>query len=278
MNSAGMFIAARLVTAVSASGIVPVALALVGDRVPYERRGRALGWLFGAMAGIAFGSTLGALAEPVIGWRGLFFVVAGLAAVVLAALVPRRDGLGGRPPSDAPRAKPRDVVAGYVRLLGLSRARRTYAYVLINAVLQSGVYTWLGVYLARRYHLGDVGIGLALLGYGVPGFLLGPLIGRVTRPPRSGDDPDRLGRGRSCCAAAGPARTGRGGGRGRNLVVARLRPHPAAAGRDRHPAAGQARPGHGVQRVHPLRPASGAWPSRASSTPPGSPSPWSSSA
>ncbi len=257
MNSAGMFIAARLVTAVSASGIVPVALALVGDRVPYERRGRALGWLFGAMAGgIAFGSTLGALAEPVIGWRGLFFVVAGLAAVVLAALVPRRDGLGGRPPSDAPRAKPRDVVAGYVRLLGLSRARRTYAYVLINAVLQSGVYTWLGVYLARRYHLGDVGIGLALLGYGVPGFLLGPLIGRVTRPPRSGDDP----------------------GRGRNLVVARLRPHPAAAGRDRHPAAGQARPGHGVQRVHPLRPASGAWPSRASSTPPGSPSPWSSSA
>jgi len=150
VNSAGMFIAARLVTAVGASGIVPVALALVGDLVPYERRGRALGWLFGAMAGIAFGSTLGALAEPVIGWRGLFFVVAGLAAVVLAALVPRRDGLGGRPPPDARRAKPRDVVAGYVRLLGLSRARHTYAYVLLNAVLQSGVYTWLGVYLARR--------------------------------------------------------------------------------------------------------------------------------
>lgn len=80
----------------------------------------------------------------------------------------------GRPPPDARRAKPRDVVAEYVRLLGLSRARRTYAYVLLNAVLQSGVYTWLGVYLARRYHLGDVGIGLALLGYGVPGFLLGP--------------------------------------------------------------------------------------------------------
>lgn len=105
-----------------------------------------------------------------------------------------RDGLGGRPSPDARRAKPRDVVAGYVRLLGLSRARRTYAYVLVNAVLQSGVYTWLGVYLARRYHLGDVGIGLALLGYGVPGFLLGPLIGRVA---------DRRGRARMVPAGLG---------------------------------------------------------------------------
>jgi predicted MFS family arabinose efflux permease len=38
--------------------------------------------------------------------------------------------------------------------------------------------TWLGVFFARRYNLGEIGIGLALLGYGVPGFLLGPVIGR----------------------------------------------------------------------------------------------------
>jgi len=40
------------------------------------------------------------------------------------------------------------------------------------------VFTWLGLYLQHRFGLGEVGIGLALLGYGVPGFLLGPLIGR----------------------------------------------------------------------------------------------------
>ncbi len=54
-----------------------------------------------------------------------------------------------------------------------------YAYVLLNAVFHSGVFTWLGLYFARRYGLGEVGIGLALLGYGVPGFLLGPPIGRL---------------------------------------------------------------------------------------------------
>jgi predicted MFS family arabinose efflux permease len=50
---------------------------------------------------------------------------------------------------------------------------------LLNAVFHSGVFTWLGLYFSRRYGLGEVGIGLAILGYGIPGFLLGPLIGRA---------------------------------------------------------------------------------------------------
>jgi hypothetical protein len=41
------------------------------------------------------------------------------------------------------------------------RAQRTYAYVLVNAVVHSGIYTWLGLYLRRRYGLGEAGIGLA---------------------------------------------------------------------------------------------------------------------
>jgi predicted MFS family arabinose efflux permease len=59
--------------------------------------------------------------------------------------------------------------------------------VLINAVVQSGFYTSLGVYLHRRFGLGEVGIGLALLGYGIPGLLFGPIIGRLA---------DRYGRSR----------------------------------------------------------------------------------
>jgi predicted MFS family arabinose efflux permease len=54
-------------------------------------------------------------------------------------------------------------------------------------MFHSGVFTWLGVYFERRYGLGPIGIGLALLGYGVPGFLFGPLIGRAA---------DRWGRAR----------------------------------------------------------------------------------
>lgn len=79
-------------------------------------------------------------------------------------------------------------MAAYRHLLFQApRGRRTYAYVLLNGVFHSGVFTWLGVYFAQRYGLGEIGIGLALLGYGIPGFLFGPVIGRAT---------DRLGRGR----------------------------------------------------------------------------------
>jgi predicted MFS family arabinose efflux permease len=49
----------------------------------------------------------------------------------------------------------------------------------MNAAFHSGVFTWLGLYFSRRYGLGEIGIGIALLGYGVPGFVLGPFIGRV---------------------------------------------------------------------------------------------------
>ena len=73
----------------------------------------------------------------------------------------------------------REVFTGYCSLLAVGRGLRTYGYVLWNGIFHGGVFAWLGVYLAQRYSLGDVGIGLALLGYGIPGFLLGPTIGRA---------------------------------------------------------------------------------------------------
>jgi len=176
-HSAGQLIFWRLLTGIGASGVVPIALALMGDLFPYEKRGRPLGWLFGAMAGgMAFGSTFGAILEPIIGWRGLFLGVSALALLCLVFLWRQKQLFGER---RATYATPRDVVKAYRKLLTGWRGARTYTYVLLNAMFHSGVYTWLGLYFARRYGLGEIGIGLALLGYGVPGFILGPPIGRV---------------------------------------------------------------------------------------------------
>jgi len=176
-QSASHMILWRLVTGLGASGVVPLALALIGALFPYAQRGRPLGWLFGAMAGgMAFGSTFGAIIEPFIGWRAIFLVVSLLGAGVLGLLLPYQRLLGDAPPVASGTL--RDLFAAYGSLLGAGRGRRTYAYVLLNAVFHSGVFTWLGLYFERRYGLGEVGIGLALLGYGVPGFLLGPPIGR----------------------------------------------------------------------------------------------------
>jgi predicted MFS family arabinose efflux permease len=166
----------RLLTGLGASGVVPLALALMGQLFPYEQRGRALGWLFGAVAGgMAFGSTFGVLLEPAIGWRGVFLAVSALGFVGLVLLRPYLSRLGDRPPTREITLA--SVATGYKHLLTFPRAQRTYLYVLLNAIFHSGVFTWLGLYFSSRYGLGEVGIGLALIGYGVPGFIFGPLIG-----------------------------------------------------------------------------------------------------
>ena len=177
-QSATQLILWRLLTGLGASGVVPLALALIGNLFPYEQRGRPLGWLFGAMAGgMAFGSTVGVIVEPFIGWRMLFVGVAALGLIILLPLWPYRDLLG-EPSAGVPLSLA-EVFKGYRNLLTNPRGARTYFYVLFNAMFHSGVFTWLGVYFARRYALGEVGIGLTLLGYGLPGFLLGPFIGRA---------------------------------------------------------------------------------------------------
>jgi len=177
-QSASQMIAWRLLTGLGASGVVPLALALMGDLFPYAHRGRPLGWLFGAMAGgAAFGATVGVILQAFVGWRMLFVGVAVVAACVLALLVPY--GSLFRAPSARPVLSIREIFTSYRSLLTVGRGLRTYGYVLWNGIFHGGVFAWLGVYLAERYGLGDVGIGLALLGYGIPGFLLGPIMGRV---------------------------------------------------------------------------------------------------
>ena len=176
----------RVLTGLGASGVVPLGLALVGRLFPYEQRGRPLGWLFGAMAGgMAFGSPLGAMLVPFIGWKGLFLVVGAAGGGLLLLFLPyRRIIAAAVSPVTGTLG---DLFRGYKDLLGTPRGLRTYGYVFVNSMFHSGVFTWLGVYFERRYGAGPVGIGLALLGYGVPGFLFGPLIGRAA---------DRWGRGR----------------------------------------------------------------------------------
>lgn len=208
----------RVLTGLGASGVVPLALVLVSRLFPFERRGRPLGWLFGAMAGgMAFGSTFGALLEPYIGWRGIFLAVslAGVATLLVLSRFRRHDPGAVRGAGGGFGA----LFQGYRSLLTESRGQLTYAYVLLNSIFHSGVFTWLGLYLEQRHNLGPVGIGLALLGYGIPGFFFGPVIGRLA---------DRQGRDRLI-----PLGLMLGAGRGRRFD---LRHASSSRSRDDHRA------------------------------------------
>jgi predicted MFS family arabinose efflux permease len=177
-RSIGQLMAWRIAGGIVAGGIIPIALALIGDLFPYEQRGRALGWIFGAIAGgAAFGSTCGALLYPLMGWRVVFLAVAVAGVIVLFIAFAHRTLL------DSPKLEHplsiNQITGTYIWLLRQRRGGRTYAFIFINGVFHSGVFSWLGYYFSRRFELGEAGIGLALLGYGFPGLLLGPAIGHL---------------------------------------------------------------------------------------------------
>jgi predicted MFS family arabinose efflux permease len=177
-HTAHQMLAWRLLGGIVTGGIVPIALALLGDLFPYTERGRAMGWMFGSIAGgMAFGSTLGAFLNPIIGWRKEFLITALLSGITLVFAIRLRHYFENKLPRHPLSA--RKVISGYIHLFSDPRAAKGYIYILLNGIFHSGIFSWLGLYFSERYHLGDEGIGLALLGYGVPGMLLGPVIGHV---------------------------------------------------------------------------------------------------
>jgi predicted MFS family arabinose efflux permease len=182
--SIGQLLIWRAIAGVATGGIIPLSLALFADLYPYHERGRPIGWLFGAIAGgMAFGSTFGAILNPIMGWRVLFLLIGLASAIDLAFAFRWRRLLEGNRKQHPPGVA--IIVRNYVELLTNPRGARTYGMILLNGMFHSGVFAWLGFYFFKRYGLGDRGIGLALLGYGIPGFVLGPTIGRVA---------DRFGR------------------------------------------------------------------------------------
>ncbi|HTN36523.1 MAG TPA: MFS transporter [Arachidicoccus sp.] len=178
-DSIPQLISWRLLTGIGASGVIPISLAWIGQSYSYQKRGRPLGFIFGAVAGGgAFGASAGVFLESFLGWKVLFLTVGVLALVIwvilyfayrnIQLILVAKKGLTLF-----------KVFSGYRQLLSSLRGRSAYFYVFLNGVFHAGVYTWLALYFERNYGLNGWQIGLALLGYGVPGFVFGPMIGRL---------------------------------------------------------------------------------------------------
>ncbi|UVS82085.1 MFS transporter [Actinokineospora sp. UTMC 2448] len=86
-----LLIAARALQGVGAAAMIALAIAFVGETVPPDRTGSAMG-LLGTMSavGTALGPSLGGVLIELAGWRAIFLVVAplGLLALVLIRALP----------------------------------------------------------------------------------------------------------------------------------------------------------------------------------------------
>ena len=158
----------RFLGGAGGAAIIPVAIAWIGDVVPYEKRQAVLArYISGQILGIVFGQAAGGLLGELIGWRatlvmlGVVHIVAGLLLLGemrrLKVVVPA-----------ASRARWRHSAASAYGVLQDPWARTVLISVFIEGMAMFGALAYVGADLHQRFglSLGAVGALLASFGAG----------------------------------------------------------------------------------------------------------------
>jgi predicted MFS family arabinose efflux permease len=173
-SSLWVLAAARFLTGIGAGGIMPLALAYLGDNVPFADRQLAIGrFLAGVVLGVAVGPVVGGLLGDAIGWRAAF-VVPALGFVVLGLLlapIARRENA----PAPAP-PEPWNPLPRYLALARIPTARAVLVAAALEAFLFFGSFAYLGAFLRHEFSLSYSAIGGILAGYGLGGIAYSLLV------------------------------------------------------------------------------------------------------
>jgi predicted MFS family arabinose efflux permease len=171
--------ALRMLAGAAAGGVIPLALAMMGDRIPMERRQVAIGrFLVAVILGQLMGSTVSGLIEGLVGWRGVFalstlIAAAGCGAVLVGFLRQLR-GPGGRF-EVGPAAR------RYQKILRNPRARVLFGAEFVEAIAVFGIFPHLAHLIEARGEGGPREAGLALAGFAAGGLLYSLLVGVLLR-------------------------------------------------------------------------------------------------
>jgi predicted MFS family arabinose efflux permease len=174
----GLLVATRVAWGMAAAGIIPLALAWIGDAVPYEQRQATLArFMTGTLSGMVAGQLAGGLfADAAAGWRGAFLTLAiGYAAVgalmltrIRSAPPPLASAMGG---------------AGFTRqlrtVLHVPWARVVLALAFFEGVFLLAPMSYLPAYLHQRFQLTLTTAAALLALYAVGGLLYALTAGRI---------------------------------------------------------------------------------------------------
>lgn len=167
-------LAARIASGAAAALVGPSALAIGAALVPAERRGRALGTIFGGMTlATVLGVPLAAWLGAHLSWRTVFLLVAGLGLITAVA---------------ARAWVPASVGAGRTRLslgdVAVLLARRGVGFGILASLLQMLAqfitYALVAVLLAERFGSGADQVSVALLVFGAAGVVGNAVGGRLS--------------------------------------------------------------------------------------------------
>jgi predicted MFS family arabinose efflux permease len=159
--------AARILGGLAAGGLIPLALATVGDRFSMADRQVALSRILtAALIGQLVGVVGSGLVASNLGWRA---VMALACLATLAALFVTLQSLRSRPAAKTPRLTIAAIRAGYERVFQNPNAAVCYAAVFIESVSLFGLLPYVATLLEQKGAGGVREAGFVIAGMGVGG-------------------------------------------------------------------------------------------------------------
>lgn len=154
----------RAVTGIASGGIIPIAMAAIGDRAPMQERQVALGRFTVLMIiGQMSGSACSGLIATHIGWRAAFLsaaVIATLAAILVAVVLKPRRNVTRQTLSVA------GALANYRTVFSNPRTKLLYGLVITEGILLFGIPAYVAAILFERSGVGPAQAGLVIAGMG----------------------------------------------------------------------------------------------------------------
>lgn len=168
---------ARVIAGLAAGGVVPIAFALVGDKVPFAERQVAMGrLLFAIMTGNLLGATCAGVVSDLVGWRGVFFVTGAFGALVLAVALP---GFRGFKEDTTGRFDLSMMLPNYRNIFRNPLAKICFGTVFLEAVFMYGVFPYIATMLHQAGETRASIAGVVIAGFGIGGALYGVFVSRL---------------------------------------------------------------------------------------------------
>ena len=172
--------AARFFGGFAGAGIMPVTMAIIGDRFPAARRQLAMGrFLSAGLLGMIFAASVAGVLADLVSWRAVFliaFVIGVAAAVAVTFFLDITD-----PPAPEQPISVASAAAGYKRVFASPRAVLCFSTVFIEGVALYGVMPYVAELLETRGAGGATEAGLILAGVGVGGIAYSLSLGVLLR-------------------------------------------------------------------------------------------------
>ncbi|WP_354004450.1 MFS transporter [Ramlibacter pallidus] len=165
-----MLLRLRVLWGIAAGGVIPLAIAWIGDAVPYEERQATLArLLLGTLSGMSAGQLGGGLfADSPLGWRGAFGALCAGYVVIAVMLLARLRSMPSAPPAQGGR------LAFFPQLAAVAAipwARLVVGAALLEGVFLIGALAFLPSYLHQRFGIPLSAAGALVALYAVGGLL-----------------------------------------------------------------------------------------------------------